>query len=65
MKKFGKLFGVAGALLTGLICAPAYAAVTLPTDLGEAQVEAYAAIILAALAVLWIVRKLIKTTNRS
>lgn len=66
MKKFRKLFyGVTGAIACGLICSPVQAAVVLPTDLGESQVEAYAAIILSALAVMWIVRKLIKTTNRS
>lgn len=49
-----------------LFAASANAAVTLPTAVGGlADVETWAGTILAALAAMWGIRKLVKLTNRS
>ena len=52
--------GVAVAAVTN-----ASAAITLPTSIAITDMETYAGVILAALAGMWIIRKLIKTTNKS
>lgn len=55
-----------GAGFVGLLgSAPAYAAIDLPETIAVTDVETLAGVVLAALAAIWIVRKLIKLTNRS
>lgn len=63
---------LARTLKTGLICgcavltaSAANAAVTLPLDLPVADVETLAGLALVGLGVMWSIRKIIKTINRS
>jgi hypothetical protein len=48
-----------------LIAANAYAAIDLPESLPMTDYETFMGIVLASLAVIWVGRKLVKTTNRS
>lgn len=48
-----------------LFTAPAFAAIDLPTAMSVADVETLAGLVIAGLAVMWGIRKVIKTTNRS
>lgn len=59
MKKI--LFGILGALCS----VNAYAAIDLPATMSVADVETLAGLVIAGLAVMWGIRKVIKTTNRS
>lgn len=61
MKK--ALAGVIGTV--GLLASNAHAAITLPTALSVADVETLAGLVIAGLAVMWAIRKVIKITNRS
>lgn len=55
-----------GVGLGGLLASAASAAITLPSAVGGlADVEEWAGVILAALAAMWGIRKLVKLTNRS
>lgn len=53
------------ALVTGLGAVNSYAAVNLPTSVNVTDVETMVGVVLTGLAVMWGVRKLIKTVNRS
>lgn len=58
-----KLLGALGAVVA--TCGSAAAAIDLPETIAVTDVETLAGVVLAALAAIWIVRKLIKLTNRS
>jgi len=51
--------------LVGVYVSQAQAAITLPTEFDVGDVETLAGLILTGLVVMWGVRKIIKTTNRS
>lgn len=53
------------ALVTGFGAVDSYAAVNLPTSVNITDVETMVGVVLTGLAVMWGVRKLIKTVNRS
>lgn len=57
--------GAVAAVPALLVASSSFAAITLPTTLDISDMETFAGVILAALAGMWIVRKLIKTTNKS
>lgn len=59
-----KLLGAAAVAAT-LASANAHAALTLPTEISITPVETLAGVIFTALAGMWIIRKVVKTTNKS
>lgn len=60
MKKL--LYGVLGIIGAS---GAAHAALTLPSDMSVTSVETLAGLVIAGLAVMWGIRKVIKTVNRS
>jgi len=57
------LFYAVGALL--LSASSSFAALTLPTAMAVTDVEELAGLVIAGLAIMWGIRKVIKTVNRS
>ena len=63
MKK--KVLSMLSAVGAVAVSAPAFAAITLPTELPMTDFETLMGLVLGGLATMWVVRKLIKSINRS